>query len=251
MWVPLFLGIQGPCGRSTSETPCMSVSSCSRGAGCDRSVRRDDNPFTALMQGDSLQAGPNQCSMSTCRASFKDGSNIDFLVCACVCVCLTVHIALCVHAFRIAVWNSLRLHSCVPVQTCMCLRVCVRWRWPIQERGGGGRAPIYIGSHTRGNELTSKRACSWIVKRARESSTHELADRLSKHRQTFPGLARRLHSHICSAALVTVRCSESECELCITPVKHCKMYSAPFVRGSSRRCWELHCCLLLPAVRRI
>lgn len=81
----------------------MSVSSCSRGAGCDRSVRRDDNPFTALMQGDSLQAGPNQCSMSTCRASFKDGSNIDFLVCACVCVCLTVHIALCVHVFRIAV----------------------------------------------------------------------------------------------------------------------------------------------------
>lgn len=126
--------------------------------------------------------------------------------------------------------------------------MCVRWRWPIQERGGGGRAPIYIGSYTRGNELTSKRACSWIVKRARESSTHELADRLSKHRQTFPGLARRLHSHICSTALVTVRCNESECELCITPVKHYKMYSAPFVKGSSRRCWELDCCLLLPAV---
>ena len=51
--------------------------------------------------------------------------------------------------------------SVVCVCVCVCLSVCV-CVLEVTHAGkrGRGKAPIYIGSYTRGNELTSKRACS-------------------------------------------------------------------------------------------
>lgn len=93
--------------------------------------------------------------LSTCCASMKA-----VLVCKCVCVCVWV--------FRIDcfVKHCISIHACLYRQAfffSVCVCVCLE----VTHAGRGGS--VYIGSLTRGNEVTSKRVCSWTVEQARES----------------------------------------------------------------------------------
>lgn len=90
--------------------------------------------------------------LSTCCARMKA-----VLVCKCVCMCGCSE--------KIALWTTASqfMRACADKFFFLCVCVCLE----VTHAGRGGS--VYIGSLTRGNEVTSKRLCSWTVERARES----------------------------------------------------------------------------------
>lgn len=127
-------GSTGPWGSRVLWTPrCRFVA---RGPGVIGGLEVMVNPplSAACMQGDTVL--PAACSLVFPRRLRAAGGGIAWAQC-------------------VRVRRSRRV--CVSIEGDPCKK---------EGMGGRGGLPIYIGSHTRGNEVTSKRLCSWIVKGA-------------------------------------------------------------------------------------